>query len=276
MSHHAVAIVARRLATDLAAGAEVSERVGDGVEYAGSRPYQAGDSLRRLDWRVTARQGEPFSREYESLLRVPFFIVVDNSASMRASSVAVSKLDAAHWIAAAVGMIAIRNMAPVGVLGLSEETSGSRPTQRERDLLAGLHAIAEDTGGGSVGLGEAILRVLARAESTCMVFIVSDFHDPEAAGALRRASARHDVIAVHLTDPVERVAKRIGFVDAVEAETGRRSLITPRTHEPVAIRTRRWFIESGCDHIEIGTDRPFVRSLRRALSVHARVARGGR
>ena len=94
LADDAVALVARRLATDLASGSEASERVGDGMEYAGSRVYQPGDSPRRLDWRSTARRAEPYTREYESLLRVPFFVVADTSASMHASSVPISKLDA--------------------------------------------------------------------------------------------------------------------------------------------------------------------------------------
>ena len=106
--------------------------------------------------------------------------------------------------------------------------------------------------------------------------MLSDFHDPGTTAALRRASARHDVIAVHLTDPAERHAGRFGFVSATEPESGRRLTLTPRTREPVAIRPRREFIEAGCDHISIGTDEPFVRRLQRTLSMHARTARGTR
>lgn len=275
LAQDAVVLIARRLATDLAAGSEASARIGEGMEYAGSRPYQPGDTPRRMDWRSTARRNAPFTREYESLHRVPFFLVVDNSMSMRASSIPVSKLDAAHWIAAAIGLIALSNMSPVAALGLSERDAHHRPAVREGDLLASLRAIDDAPPQDTIGLAEVMLRVMARAKATSLVVVISDFHDHDAIPALCRASARHDVIAVHLTDPAERSTDRFGFVNATEAETGRALLTTPRTRSPVAVKARSEFIETGCDHVAITTNAPFVRVLRHAFSMHAR-ATGGR
>ena len=39
-------------------GANRSRRVGDGTEFAGIRPFQAGDRLRRINWRVSLRTGD--------------------------------------------------------------------------------------------------------------------------------------------------------------------------------------------------------------------------
>jgi len=50
-------IVIRRLADDLAFGSDTSRLVGSGLEYASSRPYIPGDSVRLLNWRLTARTG---------------------------------------------------------------------------------------------------------------------------------------------------------------------------------------------------------------------------
>jgi uncharacterized protein (DUF58 family) len=39
-------------------GANRSRRVGSGTEFAGIRPFQAGDRLRRINWRVSLRTGD--------------------------------------------------------------------------------------------------------------------------------------------------------------------------------------------------------------------------
>jgi uncharacterized protein (DUF58 family) len=44
-------------------GAQVSRAPGEGLEPAGLRPFAAGDRVRRIDWRATARRGEPYVAE---------------------------------------------------------------------------------------------------------------------------------------------------------------------------------------------------------------------
>jgi len=53
--------VGRRL-QGLLAGDYRSSRYGDGVELAQIRPYVPGDDVRRIEWNVTARMGEPHVR----------------------------------------------------------------------------------------------------------------------------------------------------------------------------------------------------------------------
>ena len=79
-------MVARRLADDLAFGSDTSLFVGSGLEYAQSRPYEPGDSVRQLDWRITAKTGKAFVKQYETLKRIAMFLVLDTSSSMSVSS----------------------------------------------------------------------------------------------------------------------------------------------------------------------------------------------
>ena len=50
LGHHEFEMVVRKLANDLAHGADESIFVGSGLEYAQSRPYEPGDSIAALDW----------------------------------------------------------------------------------------------------------------------------------------------------------------------------------------------------------------------------------
>ncbi len=49
--------------TGLLAGNERSRQRGDGIEFADVRQYQPGDLVRRINWRATARLGEPYVNE---------------------------------------------------------------------------------------------------------------------------------------------------------------------------------------------------------------------
>ena len=119
-----------RVADDLSYGEDVSSFLGSGIDYAQSRPYVPGDSVRDIDWRGSARPARLFIKEYEALKRVPFLLVVDTSGSMVASSTAVSKFDLACVVAGAVGLAALRRQSPVGLLGAGERPLRHRTLSR--------------------------------------------------------------------------------------------------------------------------------------------------
>ena len=56
---------------------------GGGLDFEESRMYQAGDDLRYMNWRLTARSGEPYMKVFREERQPGIFIVVDRRPSMR-------------------------------------------------------------------------------------------------------------------------------------------------------------------------------------------------
>lgn len=63
-------------------GLKVSKTRGRGVDFAEVRPYQPGDDVRTIDWRVTARKNKPHTKVFREERERPVLIFVDQSQRM--------------------------------------------------------------------------------------------------------------------------------------------------------------------------------------------------
>lgn len=269
-------LVLRRLADDLAFGADNSLFVGSGLEYAGSRPYQRGDSIRLFDWRLTARTGKPYVREHEALKRTCVYIVLDTSASMAVSSTRLSKHDAAVWMGAAIGLVAQRRMSPVAIVGAGERSGQIVPSLRSADLWKSLDPLRERRFGEGTMLSQRITDLTTRAGRSALFIVISDLHDEGAIGAIRHATQRHDCAVIHTRDPAELEPLRAGFVRAQEAESGRVFVGGGRTRWAPATTQRDELLRCGADYLPVRTDEPFIPALRRFLATRGVTVRGQR
>jgi uncharacterized protein (DUF58 family) len=267
-------IVIRRLADDLAFGSDTSRLVGSGLEYASSRPYIPGDSVRLLNWRLTARTGRAFVREYEALKRTSAYIVVDTSASMAVTSVARSKHDLAVWIASALGLVAQRRMSPVAVVGGGERKVPLVASLSRNDLWNALEPLRAHDFSEGTRLAARLTETATRATRASLFVVLSDLHDPDAVPAIRHAAQKHDVAVIHLLDPSETTPLRAGFFRGREAETGRAFMGTSRTQFARPDETRAELLRSGADYLRLETDQPFVPALRHHLGARGLLTRG--
>jgi hypothetical protein len=107
-----------------------------------------------------------------------------------------------------------------------------------------------------------------------MFVVLSDLHDPDALGALKRLSQQHDCVALQLEDPAERAAAGPGFFRASEAETGREFVTHGRKRWIDPSAPRRGAEARGVDHLRIRIGEPFAHSLRQIFRAAAGWARG--
>ena len=276
LSHSDFEVVVRQLADDLAFGTDDSLFVGSGLEYAQSRAYEPGDSIKQIDWRVSAKLGKPFVKEYESLRRVSMYLVVDTSSSMGASSTPTTKHHLAVWLAAALGLVGHRRLSPVAVMGAGERETRLVPSMLQSDLWQALEPLRMRAVAEKTAVGGALRSLEARVDRTSLVFVISDLHDPDAVSALRHAAQRHDVVALHVVDPAEKGRLRGGFFRGIEAETGRMFLAGGRSKWGHQSTIERDLAGANVSYLQLLTNEPFVPRLRHFLQTRALLMKGGR
>lgn len=73
----------RRKSAAPQSGGSVSRRLGRGLDFAEVREYQAGDDVRMIDWKVTARSGAAHTKLFVEERERPVLLLVDFRANMR-------------------------------------------------------------------------------------------------------------------------------------------------------------------------------------------------
>jgi len=239
-----LSIAARQAVESVLAGAHRSVRRGMSVEFAGHRPYQAGDDLRRLDWLVWARSDRLDVRQYEEETRLRATLVVDCSGSMGYGS-GGGKLAYARQLAAALGFLMVRQADAVG-LALCDATLRVHlpPASTMGHLLTIFDHLEAAQPGGTTGLGEVLGALAARLSRRGMVVLISDCFDDPAALLLALRSLRHrrqDVRVFQVVDPAEEGFPLRGMVDCLGLE-GEPTLRVDGD------RVRAWYLRAFAEH----------------------------
>jgi uncharacterized protein (DUF58 family) len=269
-------LAVKKLADGLSFGSDKSPFLGSGIEFAQSRPYQWGDPVRCIDWRVTARAGKVFVKEYEAPKRMPCILLVDTSASMTVTSAHRSKYAVAVHLAGGIAFASLERISPVGVVGVGGRDFRIEPSLSKPQILQWMHRLRHYRLDEPTSLGRKIAELAPSLTTRAIVVVLSDMHDPTALPALKLMAQRHECAVLQLRDPAEDSLRGAGLMRAREAETGREVVTFGRRAgvdpETVAAELRR----SGIDHLIVKIDRPYVQSVRRFFQGRDLLGRGMR
>jgi uncharacterized protein (DUF58 family) len=216
-----------KLVSSALAGAYRSNFRGTGIEFESVRPYEPGDDVRAIDWKVTARVGEPFIKTYVEDRTLILQLLVDTSRSMDFGSGEKSKREAAAEVCALLALVAGRNQDQVGLCLFADEPGlHLAPKKGQHHVLRLIREVmaAPATGRGS-SLRAVLEHQLRHLKRRSLVMVVSDFLGVEASAwsdPLARLARRHDVIAVRVVDPLEEELPARGWVELSEIESGAR------------------------------------------------------
>ena len=301
--------VAHRL-DGLLQGDHLGRPPGPGTEPAEARAYAPGDDVRRMDWAVTARTGEPHVRQAVAERELETTLVVDLTASMSFGTARSEKREVAVALAAAIGHLAGGPGDRLGAVVLGGHEPGAAggagtgvrrlPARTGRQASLALLHVLQTTrpgdgpgvqGRGVQGRGASLadgLAVLLRPPGRRgLVVVVSDLLAPPGWEVpLRQLGQHHDVVVVEVVDPRELELPAAGVLRLVDPETGRHLEVQTsdrrlRERYAAAAAARRaghaeTVRRAGAGHLLLRTDQDWLPALARFLAARRRLRAAGR
>lgn len=203
-------------------GLHLSKMRGRGIDFEEFRPYQPGDDIRLIDWRVTARTSRPFTKVFREERERPVIIAVDQTHNMYFGSQIAFKSVIAAQAAAVLCWLAIDNGDRVGGLVFSDVAANLvRPKRSRRSALHLLNQVfeynqrlpkAKDPESQipadksfKPGLAHALGQIRRITKPGSTLYVISDFItlDDKALQYLNQLSRHNNVICCLIYDTLE-------------------------------------------------------------------------
>lgn len=204
--------------TSLQTGAYVSRFRGRGMEFDESRPYQAGDDPRNIDWRVTARSSTAYTKLFREERERPVLVIIDLRRTMHFATQGSFKSVNASRAGALIAWAAHHRGDRLGGLIFGDTRHREiKPRLGRQSALRYLHELVghpdwqSAAGGGAAAdpampLTQAMAALRRVARPGSLVVILSDFvgFSQTAKSHLAGVARHNEVLAVFLSDPLER------------------------------------------------------------------------
>lgn len=167
-------------------GPRVLRHRGESLAFAGLRPYSPGDDPRRIDWKATARQRIPITREYNLEQGQTVLIAVDAGRLMTQQDGGVSRFEQALSSSLVLATVAADAGDKVGLLLFDDRVRAFIPP---REGTAAVRAIRDTLVAAEPVLVEsdyaaAFATLATRQRRRALVVLFSDVIDARSSRAL--------------------------------------------------------------------------------------------
>ena len=278
-------LVARTLVDGVLTGAHRSRNMGGGTEFHGYRDYFPGDDLRRVDWNLWARSDRLCTKVTRAETNMPVYILLDSSGSMRTAHGPCRKWSWASRAAASLVLCALRGRDPSGLVLLTDKVADFLPAKLGATQFPDMLALLERSQpAGRSDLNAALHEARTLCSRRGVVILISDLFTPDAASDRALANsladwqaAGHDMLVIHLMDPVETKLPAHGkyVTRDLESSATLRTDVTT-LHEIYEEVVSRWRNErrstgesSGLDWLSVTTAEPIADTLAAVLARRA-------
>lgn len=266
-------ITSKRLTNHLFTGEYHTAFKGKGMSFKEVREYQAGDDIRFIEWNVSARMGNTYSKLFEEERELSVYLLVDVSASNLFGTFKQTKRDLITEICAVLAFSAISNHDKAGLIGFSDKVEKFIPARQGRDHV--LYMVRElltfKPHSANTDIVKALQFLNNATKHKSIVFIMSDFADAGYKDALRVAAKRHDVIGIQVYDKRDQELPKAGLMQVRDAETGEtvwlntndtftRAQYNQQFHQ-IMSDAKTSFRNAGADLLQLATGEDYVKAL---------------
>lgn len=185
-------------------GSHLSKGLGQSMDFSEFRPYQPGDDLRALDWKVYGRTDRLYTKLFVPEQEETVCFLLDTSASMEPKWTALST------IVIGLSSVVLSQGDRVSAMLLANPATDllrGLPPARGRSSLARLSGfLAQIKPAGTTPLDVAFRQASQKIKTRCHLVVVSDFLQPGAglAGLSQLRYRKHRMTLLQLLTPQER------------------------------------------------------------------------
>ena len=275
-------LLARSVVEGFIAGLHRSPFKGFSVDFMEYRPYVFGDDVRQVDWKVFARTGRYFVREFEGETNTRLHLLLDMSRSMDYSSGGQTKLTYARFLAAAIAWLANRQRDACGLALFDTEVRKHLPPRATRaHLHLLLRALEEANPDAATNLERSLQAVAERHRKRGFIVLISDLFTD--INTIERALQHfrftgHNVLVFQILDPQEIEFDFKDVVELLDVESDAKMLIdakAARAQYQKNFQAHQDQLRRICgllqiDHAVLRTDAPLDGALFHYLSARSR------
>jgi uncharacterized protein (DUF58 family) len=193
-------------------GRHASRLRGRGLDFEELRDYRIGDDPRTIDWKVTARTGEPYVRVFTEERDRPALLLVDQRMTMFfGTTLNMKSVTAAEAAALAAFRIRAQGDRVGGIVFGDDSVAELRPKASTAALNRLLTVIAEANCAlhaerrvdSAMSLNDPLEAAVRIATTGMMILVFSDFGeaDDRTERLVRQLSMHNDVILFPVSDP---------------------------------------------------------------------------
>lgn len=207
-----IEIKAKRIVEGFITGLHKSPYHGFSVEFAEHRPYNPGESLKNVDWKVYGKTNKLFSKKYEEETNLRCQVVLDVSDSMRYPQKGMSKLEYGAYLSAALQYLMIGQRDAAGMTLFDEEIRFYAPAKSRYSWLVPMFKKLEEVANSTeyfthkTATAKVLHQVAMKFHRRSFVVLITDlFNQHDAQDELFKSlrhlrHEKHEVLVFHLLD----------------------------------------------------------------------------
>lgn len=216
-------IMIRKVANNHLQGEYQSLFKGSGLEFDDLRPYQYGDDIRTIEWKVSAKGHGTFVKTFREDKEQSVFFLLDISGSQDIGQPGNKKIDQGKIIAGVLTLAAVFEGSQVGLISYSDQKEKLvLPAKGSKQGVKMIRGIFDHENNSlKTDLNSMFMFALNLIKKRAVIVIISDFIDDGYERPFRAMAERHDVVAIQLTDPRESALPSLGIIPVFDKEKGK-------------------------------------------------------
>lgn len=216
-------IMIRKVANNHLQGEYQSLFKGSGLEFDDLRPYQYGDDVRTIEWKVSAKGHGTFVKTFREDKEQSVYFLLDISGSQDIGQQGNKKIDQGKLIAGVLTLAAVYEGSQIGLISYSDQQEKlilpGKGSKQGAKIIRGIFDHSNKS--LQTNLNGMFSFALNLIKKRSIIIVISDFIDQDYERPFRALAERHDLVAIQLTDPRESALPSLGIIPIYDKERGK-------------------------------------------------------